>query len=190
MTQRTVPGLFVTGTDTGVGKTYVTACIARRLRRDGLRVGRLQAGGQRLRLARRPPGQRRCAGPVGRGGPLRRVGCRLSPAVRRSPRSPPGCCCGRPCCRCGPAPRGAAAVARLRRRRLGRGRRRVDVPRDRRRIRCRPGLRLRLSPAGRRRQCPGSDQPDPANADHRRRVPRGARRGGHRAEPPSAGAAG
>jgi dethiobiotin synthetase len=39
MTQRTVPGLFVTGTDTGVGKTYVTACIARILRRAGLRVG-------------------------------------------------------------------------------------------------------------------------------------------------------
>jgi dethiobiotin synthetase len=39
MTQRAVPGLFVTGTDTGVGKTYVTACIARILRRAGLRVG-------------------------------------------------------------------------------------------------------------------------------------------------------
>jgi dethiobiotin synthetase len=39
MTQRTVPGLFVTGTDTGIGKTYVTACIARDLRRSGLRVG-------------------------------------------------------------------------------------------------------------------------------------------------------
>jgi len=29
----------VTGTDTGVGKTYVTACIARALRQSGLRVG-------------------------------------------------------------------------------------------------------------------------------------------------------
>ncbi len=39
MKHHTVPGLFVTGTDTGVGKTHVTACIARDLRRRGLRVG-------------------------------------------------------------------------------------------------------------------------------------------------------
>ena len=32
-------GLFITGTDTGVGKTYVTALIARNLRLRGLRVG-------------------------------------------------------------------------------------------------------------------------------------------------------
>jgi dethiobiotin synthetase len=32
-------GLFITGTDTGVGKTYVTALIARRLLADGHRVG-------------------------------------------------------------------------------------------------------------------------------------------------------
>ncbi|MGC1274560.1 MAG: dethiobiotin synthase [Planctomycetaceae bacterium] len=34
-----VPGLFVTGTDTGVGKTFVTAMIAGQLRGDGLTVG-------------------------------------------------------------------------------------------------------------------------------------------------------
>lgn len=33
------PGLFVTGTDTGVGKTYVTALIARALSAAGHRVG-------------------------------------------------------------------------------------------------------------------------------------------------------
>lgn len=33
------PGLFVTGTDTGVGKTVVTAAIARCLRAAGVRVG-------------------------------------------------------------------------------------------------------------------------------------------------------
>lgn len=33
------PGLFVTGTDTGVGKTLVAAAIARFYRRHGLRVG-------------------------------------------------------------------------------------------------------------------------------------------------------
>jgi len=34
-----VPGLFITGTDTGVGKTYVGALIARQLRAAGRRVG-------------------------------------------------------------------------------------------------------------------------------------------------------
>jgi dethiobiotin synthetase len=34
-----IPGLFVTGTDTGVGKTYVTALIARALVAAGRRVG-------------------------------------------------------------------------------------------------------------------------------------------------------
>jgi dethiobiotin synthetase len=33
------PGLFITGTDTNVGKTYVTALIAQRLVADGKRVG-------------------------------------------------------------------------------------------------------------------------------------------------------
>jgi dethiobiotin synthetase len=38
MPQR-VPGLFITGTDTGVGKTYVAAMIARALTAGGCRVG-------------------------------------------------------------------------------------------------------------------------------------------------------
>jgi dethiobiotin synthetase len=33
------PGLFVTGTDTGVGKTWVACRLAEALRREGLRVG-------------------------------------------------------------------------------------------------------------------------------------------------------
>ncbi len=33
------PGLFITGTDTGVGKTYITALIARTLAASGRRVG-------------------------------------------------------------------------------------------------------------------------------------------------------
>jgi len=36
---QTPPGLFITGTDTGVGKTYVTARIAAALRQTGRRVG-------------------------------------------------------------------------------------------------------------------------------------------------------
>src|SRR5688572_7090297 len=34
-----VPGLFITGTDTGVGKTYIGCLIARSLRAAGLSVG-------------------------------------------------------------------------------------------------------------------------------------------------------
>ncbi|MBS0207932.1 MAG: dethiobiotin synthase [Planctomycetes bacterium] len=39
MNDNRVPGLFITGTDTNVGKTYVTALIARQLVARGLRVG-------------------------------------------------------------------------------------------------------------------------------------------------------
>src|SRR5215210_3177510 len=38
----TIPGLFVTGTDTGVGKTLVAGAIADWLRRRGRRVGVLK----------------------------------------------------------------------------------------------------------------------------------------------------
>jgi dethiobiotin synthetase len=38
MTHR-IPGLFITGTDTGVGKTYVAALIARQLAADGRKIG-------------------------------------------------------------------------------------------------------------------------------------------------------
>jgi len=34
-----IPGLFITGTDTDVGKTYVTAMIAARLHAEGVKVG-------------------------------------------------------------------------------------------------------------------------------------------------------
>jgi dethiobiotin synthetase len=36
---REPPGLFITGTDTSVGKTYITALVARALRQAGHRVG-------------------------------------------------------------------------------------------------------------------------------------------------------
>jgi len=39
MTSKEVPGLFITGTDTGVGKTYVGALVARSLSAAGYRVG-------------------------------------------------------------------------------------------------------------------------------------------------------
>jgi len=37
-----IPGLFITGTDTGVGKTVITAAIARSLHRSSARVGVLK----------------------------------------------------------------------------------------------------------------------------------------------------
>jgi dethiobiotin synthetase len=39
MSTHCTPGLFITGTDTAVGKTHVAAAIARKLVADGLRVG-------------------------------------------------------------------------------------------------------------------------------------------------------
>src|SRR5690606_5011568 len=39
MSTKRFRGLFITGTDTGVGKTYVAAIIARSLRIAGFRVG-------------------------------------------------------------------------------------------------------------------------------------------------------
>ncbi len=39
MTRKRIPGLFITGTDTGVGKTHVAAMIARWLKAAGHRVG-------------------------------------------------------------------------------------------------------------------------------------------------------
>jgi len=39
MSRQRPPGLFITGTDTDVGKTFVAASIVRRLRARGLRVG-------------------------------------------------------------------------------------------------------------------------------------------------------
>ena len=49
MSHRT-PGLFITGTDTGVGKTYVAALIAARAGAIGPHGRRVQARGQRLWL--------------------------------------------------------------------------------------------------------------------------------------------
>ncbi len=37
-----IPGLFITGTDTGVGKTYIAAAIARTLHRQGQKIGVLK----------------------------------------------------------------------------------------------------------------------------------------------------
>ena len=46
-------GVFVTGTGTDVGKTFVTAALVRHLRSTGKTVDAYQAGGQRLRSSER-----------------------------------------------------------------------------------------------------------------------------------------
>ena len=56
MADKNPPGLFITATDTGAGKTYVAACIAAELRAAGLRVGVYK------------PAASGCAGPSGRAG--------------------------------------------------------------------------------------------------------------------------
>jgi dethiobiotin synthetase len=78
-----VPGLFITGTDTGVGKTYVAAMIARALRAAGHRVGvykpaasgcrRVQGSGFRVQ---------------GAGCRVKRSDARKRSAVTPSPRHP------------------------------------------------------------------------------------------------------
>lgn len=40
-------GLFITGTDTDIGKTYVTALLIKTLRKAGYDVGYYKAGHQR-----------------------------------------------------------------------------------------------------------------------------------------------
>ncbi|MHB8845807.1 MAG: dethiobiotin synthase [Nitrospirota bacterium] len=48
-------GIFITGTDTGVGKTYVGACIAAALRRKGIDVGVMKPAETGCRLRRGEP---------------------------------------------------------------------------------------------------------------------------------------
>jgi dethiobiotin synthetase len=49
------PGIFITGTDTGVGKTIVAAAIASRLRAEGLDVGVMKPVQTGSRSTRTPP---------------------------------------------------------------------------------------------------------------------------------------
>jgi len=51
MTCKQTPGLFITGTDTGVGKTYVAAMIARALVVEGRQVGVYKPAGSSCRQA-------------------------------------------------------------------------------------------------------------------------------------------
>jgi dethiobiotin synthetase len=46
------PGLFLTGTDTDVGKTYVGALIARAIAAQGTTRRRVQTGRERLPVSR------------------------------------------------------------------------------------------------------------------------------------------
>jgi dethiobiotin synthetase len=83
------PGLFVTGTDTGVGKTRVAAAIARVLAGEGRAVGVLKVVATGVETT--PGGvivcedAARLAAAVGHDGPLSRV----TPLMFRAPLAPP-----------------------------------------------------------------------------------------------------
>ena len=81
---RTPGGLFVTGNDTDVGKTYVAAMIARAVAAQRIAGGNLQAGGQRLPTARRRTAFGRCANAVAGRRFAGRIGARLPAAICRA----------------------------------------------------------------------------------------------------------
>jgi dethiobiotin synthetase len=83
-----LPGIFVVGTDTGVGKTYVAAAVTRVLVREGRRVGVLKpvaTGAVRLGDSWRCEDAERLIEAVGSGVPLERV----APVVFEEPLAPP-----------------------------------------------------------------------------------------------------
>lgn len=82
-----LPGIFVVGTDTGVGKTHVAAALARTLVRDGRRVGVLKpvaTGATRVGGSWRCEDAERLIDAVGGGVPLDRV----APIVFEAPVAP------------------------------------------------------------------------------------------------------
>ena len=82
-------GLFITGTDTGVGKTYVAALIARARGRRGV-AWAFTSRRPAVALATATPGFRRRRGPVAGGRPAGQAGGRLPAAFRRPAGAAPG----------------------------------------------------------------------------------------------------
>ena len=84
----TLPGLFITGTDTNVGKTFVASAIARALVREGRQVGVLKpvaTGAERLGETWRCADAEFLIGAIGGGIPLERV----TPLLFSEPLAPP-----------------------------------------------------------------------------------------------------
>ena len=79
-----IPGLFVTGTDTGVGKTVVAGAIADWFRRKGARVAVSEAGRDRVRSPAGGAGQRGCGVSGGLRGGAASAGPDLPAAVYRA----------------------------------------------------------------------------------------------------------
>jgi dethiobiotin synthetase len=82
-----LPGIFVTGTDTGVGKTYVAAAVARSMATEGRRVGVLKpvaTGAARENGSWRCDDAERLIAAVGGGIPVERV----APIVFEEPLAP------------------------------------------------------------------------------------------------------
>ncbi len=87
MISRALPGLFVVGTDTGVGKTQVASALARSLVRKGRRVGVLKpvaTGATRLESGWRSEDAERLIEAIGGGLPVERV----APIVFEEPLAP------------------------------------------------------------------------------------------------------
>ena len=90
MTSKPVRGLFITGTDTEVGKTYVAALIARSLVAAGHRVGVYKPAASGCSRAGRSAGLRRRAGTLAGGRLAGHAGRGLSAGVRRAAGPAPG----------------------------------------------------------------------------------------------------
>ena len=172
-----VPGLFITGTDTGVGKTYVAALIARRLAQQGRKVGVYKPAAS---------GCRRRGGVLvsddavalweaaGRPGDLEHV----CPQRFEAPLAPhlAAAAEGRQL-DAGLLRRGLEYWQRAVRNHPGGGRRRLDVALGRARVRGRPGRGVRLSVAGGFAQRAGLHQSDPPDPDRGGGVPPERKRG-------------
>ncbi len=81
MSHQSVRGLFITGTDTGVGKTYVTALIARALVSAGKRVGIYKPVASGCELADGSLVERRRGEPLAGSRPARNPGAGLPATV-------------------------------------------------------------------------------------------------------------
>ena len=98
-----LPGLFITGTSTEVGKTHVAAMIARALVAAGRRVGVYKPVASGCRREGDELVADDAVAAVGSGGPARRARARLPAAVSRAAGAASGGARGRPARRRGAA---------------------------------------------------------------------------------------
>ena len=181
-----VRGLFITGTDTGVGKTYVAAHdrpVALR-RRAGGSASTSRRPAAAAATARGRTDFRRRRGAMG-GGRAGRANWSMSARNASRPRWPrtwPPRGEGK-AARSRPAPQRPGLLAAAVRHRAGRGRRRADVAAGRRPNMWRPGRRVRLSAGGRRPNMLGTINATLQTLVAAAAFGQGLAGGGHRLEP-------